>query len=45
MSDTRMTGLAELIVNYSTKVKPGDKVIIWGFPLEPIDAPPGAGDL
>jgi aminopeptidase len=39
MSDRRLTGLAELIVKYSTAVQPGDKVIIWGFPLEPIAAP------
>jgi aminopeptidase len=31
--------LARLIVEYSTSVQPGDQVMIWGFPLEPIASP------
>lgn len=39
MSDPRISNLAKLLVHYSTKVQQGDKVLIWGFPLEPIAAP------
>jgi len=39
MSDLRISNLAKLLVHYSTKVQQGDKVLIWGFPLEPIAAP------
>jgi aminopeptidase len=39
MTDPRIINLARILVNYSTKVKRGDKVIIWGFPLEPVAAP------
>lgn len=39
MTDPRISNLAKLIVHYSTKVKKGDKVLIRGFPLEPIATP------
>ena len=39
MSDPRISNLAKLLVRYSTEVQKGDKVLIRGFPLEPIAAP------
>ncbi|NIM92338.1 MAG: aminopeptidase [Anaerolineales bacterium] len=39
MTDPRVTNLAKILVNYSTKVQPGDKVMIRGFPLQPVGAP------
>lgn len=39
MTDSRIKNLAHILVNYSTGVKPGDKVMIWGFPLQPVAAP------
>ncbi len=39
MTDPRLLNLARLIVEYSTNVQPGDKVMIWGAPLEPVAAP------
>lgn len=39
MSDPRVSNLAKTLVHYSTKVQQGDKVVIRGFPLEPIASP------
>ncbi len=39
MNDPRVTNLARTIVHYSTRVKPGDRVAIRGFPLTPTAAP------
>jgi aminopeptidase len=39
MSDPRISNLAKLLVHYSTKVQKGDKVLIRGFPLEPVASP------
>jgi aminopeptidase len=39
MTDPRVTNLAKTIVHYSTRVKPGDRVAIRGFPLTPAAAP------
>jgi aminopeptidase len=39
MNDPRIENLAKILVHYSTKVKENDKVMIRGFPLEPIAAP------
>ena len=39
MSDQRIENLAKILVNYATAVKKGDKVIIRGFPLDPIATP------
>ncbi len=39
MLDPRIRNLAKILVNYSTRVQPGDKVMIWGFPLQPVAAP------
>jgi aminopeptidase len=39
MSDPRVSKLAQILVNYSTKVQKGDKVLIRGYPLEPVGAP------
>ena len=39
MTDQRLLNLARLIVEYSTNVQPGDQVMIWGAPLEPVAAP------
>ncbi len=39
MNDPRIENLAKILVHYSTRVKPGDKVMIRGFPLEPIATP------
>ena len=39
MTDPRIRNLARILVNYSTRVQPGDKVMIWGFPLQPVAAP------
>lgn len=39
MSDRRIANLARLIVEYSTRVRDGDQVMIWGHPLEPVAAP------
>ena len=39
MSDSRVSKLAKILVHYSTKVQKGDKVLIRGYPLEPIGSP------
>ncbi len=39
MTDPRIEKLARILVQYSTRVKEGDQVMIWGFPLEPIATP------
>ena len=39
MSDPRIENLARILVHYSTQVKEGDKVMIRGFPLDPIATP------
>ena len=39
MKDPRLENLAKILVNYSTKVKKNDKVIIRGSTLEPVAAP------
>jgi aminopeptidase len=39
MNDPRVENLAKILVHYSTKVKENDKVMIRGFPLEPIATP------
>jgi len=39
MRDPRIENLAKILVNYSTKVKEGEKVMIRGFPLDPIATP------
>ncbi len=39
MTDPRVQNLARILVHYSTKVRPGDKAMIWGFPLEPAATP------
>ncbi len=39
MTDSRIKNLAKTIVHYSTRVKPGDRVAIRGFPLTPAAAP------
>jgi aminopeptidase len=39
MSDPRVSKLAQILIQYSTKVQKGDKVLIRGFPLEPIATP------
>jgi aminopeptidase len=39
MTDPRIKNLARILVHYSTGVKMNDKVMIRGFPLEPIAAP------
>lgn len=39
MTDLRISNLAKTIVQYSTGVKPGDRVAIRGFPLTPTAAP------
>lgn len=39
MSDPRIQNLAKTLVHYSTRVKANDKVMIRGFPLEPIATP------
>jgi aminopeptidase len=39
MNDPRIENLAKILVRYSTKVKENDKVMIRGFPLEPIATP------
>jgi aminopeptidase len=39
MHDPRLENLANTIVNYSTRVRPGDKVAIRGFPLTPAATP------
>lgn len=39
MTDPRMENLAKILVNYSTQVKEGDKVMIRGFPLNPVATP------
>jgi aminopeptidase len=31
--------MARILVHYSTRVQPGDKAMIWGFPLEPAGTP------
>jgi aminopeptidase len=39
MNDQRIENLAKLLVHYSTQVKENDKVMIRGFPLEPVATP------
>ena len=39
MNDPRIENLAKILVHYSAQVKENDKVMIRGFPLEPIAAP------
>lgn len=39
MNDPRIENLAKILVHYSTKVKENDKVMIRGFPLEPVATP------
>jgi len=39
MNNPRIENLAKILVHYSTKVKENDKVMIRGFPLEPIATP------
>lgn len=39
MTDHRLHNLANILVNYCTEVGPGDKVMIRGFPLEPVATP------
>jgi aminopeptidase len=39
MNDPRIENLARILVHYSTQVKENDKVIIRGYPLEPIATP------
>lgn len=39
MADPRVQNLAKILVHHSTKVRPGDRVMIRGFPLEPQAAP------
>jgi len=39
MKDPRLENLAKILVNYSTKVKKNDKVMIRGMPLLPVAAP------
>jgi len=39
MKDPRLENLAKILVNYSTKVKKNDKVMIRGRTLEPVAAP------
>jgi aminopeptidase len=39
MNDPRISNLAKILVHYSTKVQKDDKVIIRGFPLNPIASP------
>lgn len=39
MKDPRLENLAKILVNYSTRVKKNDKVMIRGYPLHPIAAP------
>jgi len=39
MSDPRIENLAKILVRYSTRVKEDDKVMIRGFPLEPMATP------
>jgi aminopeptidase len=39
MSDPRVSKLAQILVHYSTRVQKGDKVLIRGFPLEPMATP------
>jgi aminopeptidase len=39
MPDPRVQSLARILVHYSTKIQPGDKAMIWGFPLEPAGTP------
>jgi|SRR5665648_19071 len=39
MSDPRIENLTKILVHYATAVKKGDKVIIHGFPLDPVATP------
>ncbi len=39
MADPRILNLAKILIRYSTRVQPGDRVAIRGFPLEPQAAP------
>jgi len=39
MRDPRIENLAKILVNYSTKVRENDKVMIRGFPLDPVATP------
>jgi len=39
MNDPRIENLAKILVHYSTSVKENDKVMIRGYPLEPIATP------
>ena len=39
MNDPRIENLARLLVRYSTQVKENDRVMIRGFPLEPLATP------
>lgn len=39
MSDPRIENLARILVHYSVKVKENDKVMIRGYPLDPIATP------
>lgn len=39
MADPRVENLAKILVNYSTRIKKGDEVMIRGFPLDPVATP------
>ena len=39
MNDPRIENLAKILVHYSTKVKKNDKVMIRGYPLDPVATP------
>lgn len=39
MADPRIENLAKILIQYSTKVKKDDQVMIRGFPLDPIATP------
>ncbi|MEN6571096.1 MAG: aminopeptidase [Anaerolineaceae bacterium] len=39
MTDSRIQNLAKILIHYSTKVKKDDKVMIRGFPLDPVATP------
>ena len=39
MTDSRIQNLAKILVQTSTVVQPEDRVMICGFPLEPVAEP------
>lgn len=39
MADPRIHKLAQLLEHYSTHLQPGDRVMMRGFPLEPVAEP------